>query len=95
MTEEWFDTLKAKTKRQRALSEWTREDWQYISGDKREMKKPRSKRGRYAPKSVAESLTAKERAYENRKKREGSKKGKQFVPRGKSAKKKYKRVEGL
>ena len=84
----WFEILKAKSKRQKALSEWTREDWGYIS--------PKSKKkGRYAPKAVRDSLTPSEKAYENRKKREGTKQGKQHVPRGKSAKKKYRRVEGL
>ena len=77
----WFDTLKAKSKGQRALSEWTREDWGYVS--------PKSKKkGRYAPKAVADSMSSSEKAYENRKKREGTKQGKQHVPRGKSAKKK-------
>tara|TARA_B100001094_G_scaffold19110_1_gene16346 strand:- start:2316 stop:2750 length:435 start_codon:yes stop_codon:yes gene_type:complete len=84
----WFDTLKAKSKGQRALSEWTREDWGYVS--------PKSKKkGRYAPKAVADSMSSSEKAYENRKKREGTKQGKQHVPRGKSAKKKYQAVEGL
>ena len=46
------------------------------------------KKGRYAPKAVRDSLTPSEKAYENRKKRKGTKQGKQHVPRGKSAKKK-------
>ena len=85
---DWFSTLKAKSKRQQALSVWTREDWGYIS--------PKSKKkGRYAPKAVKDSLTPSEKAYENRKKRAGTKQGKQHVARGKSARKKYKRVEGI
>jgi len=85
---EWFSMLKAKKEGQRALTEWTREKWDYVS--------PKSKKkGRYAPKAVADAMSSSEKAYENRKKREGTKKGKQHVPRGKSSKKKYKRVEGL
>ena len=59
------------------------------------LKAKSKKKGRYAPKAVRDSLTPSEKAYENRKKREGTKQGKQHVPRGKSAKKKYRRVEGL
>ena len=42
-------------KSQKSLKKWTDEDWDYVSkGDK---KKPKSKRGRYLPKRVRESLT--------------------------------------
>jgi len=88
VTNNWFETLKAKTKGQQALTEWTREKWDYVSPNSK-------KKGRYAPKAVADAMTSSEKAYENRKKREGTRKGKQHVPRGKSAKKKYKKVEGL
>lgn len=84
---DWFSMLKGKKEGQKDLTEWTREKWDYVS--------PKSKKkGRYAPKAVADAMTSSEKAYENRKKREGTKKGKQHVPRGKSTKKKYKRVEG-
>ena len=57
----------AKSKSQRSLSSWSKQDWDYVSeGDK---KKPKSKRGRYLPKKVRESLTASQRAATNKKKR--------------------------
>ena len=46
------------------------------SSSKRQ-KKPKSKRGRYLPKSVRESLSPGQKAYENRKKRKATKAGKQ------------------
>ena len=54
-------------KSQKSLKKWTDEDWDYVSkGDK---KKPKSKRGRYLPKRVRESLTPGQKAATNRKKR--------------------------
>ena len=54
-------------KSQKSLKKWTDEDWDYVSkGDK---KKPKSKRGRYIPKRVRESLTPGQKAATNRKKR--------------------------
>ena len=65
----------ALKKSQRSLKKWTAQKWDYVSkGDK---KKPRSKRGRYLPASVRKSMTASQKAYENRKKRAASKAGKQ------------------
>ncbi len=49
------------------LKKWGDQKWDYVSkGDK---KKPKSKRGRYLPKSVRESLSPAEKASTNRKKR--------------------------
>jgi hypothetical protein len=49
------------------LKKWSDQKWDYVSkGDK---KKPKSKRGRYLPKSVRESLSPAEKASTNRKKR--------------------------
>jgi|TARA_R100000234_G_scaffold118157_1_gene98031 hypothetical protein len=49
------------------LKKWGDQKWDYVSkGDK---KKPKSKRGRYLPKSVRESLTPSEKASTNRAKR--------------------------
>ena len=57
----------AKTKSQKSLSAWSKQDWGYVTrGDE---KKPKSKRGRYLPKSVRSGMTAAEKAAENRKKR--------------------------
>ena len=57
----------AKTKSQKSLSSWSKQDWGYVTrGDE---KKPKSKRGRYLPKKVRQSLTPSQRAATNRKKR--------------------------
>ena len=86
--------LKAKSKGQESLTEWTKEKWEFVGDDKKEMKKPRHKRGRYAPKSVADSMSPSQKATENKKKRAAHKKGKQHAPRGKSVKPMYRAVEG-
>tara|TARA_Y100000004_G_C8609589_1_gene284126 strand:+ start:273 stop:518 length:246 start_codon:yes stop_codon:yes gene_type:complete len=76
----------ALKKSQKSLKKWTAQEWDYISkGDK---KKPKSKRGRYLPKSVRQSLTKSQKAYENRKKRAATKKGKQRASYSKSVRKK-------
>lgn len=89
-----FQLLKAKSKGQESLTEWTKEKWEFVGDDKKEMKKPRHKRGRYAPKSVADSMSPSQKATENKKKRAAHKKGKQHAPRGKSVKPMYRAVEG-
>ena len=79
----------ALKKSQRSLKKWTAQKWDYISkGDK---KKPKSKRGRYLPKSVRQGLTKSHKAYENRKKRAATKKGKQ---RAKYSKKVRRKMRG-
>ena len=76
----------ALKKSQKSLKKWTAQKWDYISkGDK---KKPKSKRGRYLPKSVRAGLTKSQKAYENRKKRAATKKGKQRASYSKSVRKK-------
>ena len=55
---------------------------------KADRKKPKSKRGRYLPKSVRTSLTPAQRAYENRKKRRATKTGKQRASYSKSVRRK-------
>ena len=63
-----------KTKAQKSMSKWTKEEWGTKSG------KPSSTTGeRYLPKKARESLTSAEYAATTRAKREGTKKGKQFV----------------
>ncbi len=57
----------AKTEGQRCLSRWTDQDWDYVTA--RDKKIPESKRGRYLPKKVRQSLTASQKAATNRKKR--------------------------
>tara|TARA_R100001510_G_C7652902_1_gene210869 strand:+ start:3029 stop:3274 length:246 start_codon:yes stop_codon:yes gene_type:complete len=64
----------ALKKSQKSLKKWTKQKWGYINP--KDAKKPRKKRGRYLPASVRKSMTASQKAYENRKKRAANKKGK-------------------
>ena len=60
-------TYSGKKKSGNKLKKWSDQKWDYVSkGDK---KKPKSKRGRYLPKSVRESLSPSEKASTNRNKR--------------------------
>jgi len=60
------------------MSKWTKEDWGTKSG------KPSGETGeRYLPKKAREALTPSEYAATTRAKREGTKKGQQFVPQPK------------
>ncbi len=79
----------ALKKSQKSLKKWTSQKWDYVSS--RDKKKPKSKRGRYLPKSVRDSLTPSQKAYENRKKRMATKAGKQ---RAKYSKKVRKKMRG-
>ena len=79
----------ALRKSQRSLKRWTSEDWGYIS--KSDKKKPKSKRGRYLPKSVRAKLTKGQKAYENRKKRTATRAGKTRAKYSKSTVKKMRR----
>jgi hypothetical protein len=80
----------ALKKSQKSLKKWTKQKWDYIT--KGDAKKPRSKRGRYLPKSVRKSLTKAQKAYQNRKKRQASAKGKQRAKYTKSIAKKVRRA---
>lgn len=64
----------ALKKSQKSLKKWTSQKWGYLNP--KDAKKPRKKRGRYLPASVRKSMTASQKAYENRKKRAANKKGK-------------------
>ena len=92
MSIDWFSIIKRKklTESQKDMVEWNREDWV----DMGKLNNKKGKKGRYAPRKVAEKMTSKQRAAENRKKREGRKKGKQHVPRTRKGKKIYATVEG-
>lgn len=73
----------SKTKAQKSLSKWTKEEWGTKSG------KPSLKTGeRYLPKMARKSLSASEYAATSRAKREGMKKGQQFVAQPKKIAKK-------
>lgn len=72
-----------KTKAQKSMSKWTKEDWGTKSG------KPSGKTGeRYLPKKARDALTSAEYAATTRAKREGTRKGKQFVAQPKKIAKK-------
>lgn len=72
-----------KTAAQKSLSKWTKEDWGTKSG------KPSGQTGeRYLPKKARDALTPAEYAATTRAKREGTAKGKQFVPQPKRIAKK-------
>ena len=68
------------------LSKWSKQDWGYVS--KGDEKKPKSQRGRYLPKSVRTSLTDAQKRATNRKKKEATKKGKQYASYSKAIAKK-------
>ena len=73
---------RGKTKKQRSLSKWTKEKWRTSDG------KPALRGGkmrRYLPDKVWGKLTPAQRAATNRKKIEGDKRGRQFVPNTETA----------
>jgi hypothetical protein len=70
-------------KKETSLSKWTKQNWRTKSG------KPSSETGeRYLPEKAIKSLSSSEYAATTRAKREGTKKGKQFVAQPKSIAKK-------
>ena len=76
----------ALAKSQRSLKAWGKQKWRTKSG------KPSKKTGeRYLPSRVIKSMSASEYAYETRKKRKATKKGKQSAKYSKSTLKKMRR----
>jgi hypothetical protein len=74
-----------KTKAQKSLSDWTKQEWSTKSG------KPSKETGeRYLPKKAIKALSPAEYAATTKAKREGTKAGKQFVAQPKSIAKKVK-----
>ena len=68
---------------QKSLKDWTKQKWRTKSG------KPSAKTGeRYLPEKTIKSLTSAEYAATTRAKREGTRKGKQFVKQPKTIAKK-------
>ena len=57
----------ALKKSQKSLKKWGKQKWGYVT--KGDEKKPKSKRGRYLPKSVRDKMTPSQKAASNRKKR--------------------------
>ena len=73
----------ALAKSQQSLKSWTKQKWRTKSG------KPSAKTGeRYLPEKAIKSLTSAEYAATTKAKREGKRKGKQFVRQPKSIAKK-------
>jgi len=70
-----------------SLSRWTKEEWGTKSG-KPSTQGPRATGERYLPKAAREKLTPSEYAATTRSKREGTKRGQQYVPQHESIKKK-------
>lgn len=77
----------AKTKAQKSLSKWTKEKWGTKSG-KNSTQGSKATGERYLPERARKSLSAKEYAATSRKKREDTKKGKQFSKQPKKIAKK-------
>jgi len=67
----------AKTKAQKDLTKWTKEDWGTKSG-KNSTQGPKATGERYLPKNARKALSKKEYEATSRKKKEDTKKGKQF-----------------
>jgi len=73
----------ALAKSQKSLKSWTKQKWRTKSG------KPSAETGeRYLPTSAIQSLSSAEYAATSRAKRQGTKKGKQFVKQPKAIAKK-------
>jgi hypothetical protein len=76
-----------KTEGQKSLSKWTKEEWGTKSG-KPSTQGPKATGERYLPKKAREALSPKEYAATSKAKREGTKKGEQFVKQPKKIAKK-------
>jgi hypothetical protein len=80
----------SKSKSQKSLSKWTKEEWGTKSG-KPSTQGAKATGERYLPKKARESLSSKEYAETSRKKRADTAKGKQFSQQPKSIAKKTSR----
>jgi hypothetical protein len=78
-----------KTKAQKSLSKWSKEDWGTKSGKNSTVGKDATGE-RYLPKKAIKALSPAEYAATTKAKREGTKAGKQFVAQPKSVAKKVK-----
>lgn len=77
----------SKTKAQKSLSKWSKEDWGTKSG-KNSTQGPKATGERYLPKKARESLSSKEYSSTSAKKRKDTKAGKQFSSQPKKIAKK-------
>lgn len=81
----------SKSSKQQSLSKWTKEKWRTSD------RKPAERAGgttRYLPDKAWSKLSPAEKAATNRKKQEGSRKGKQFVSNTPAAKRAGKQARG-
>jgi hypothetical protein len=69
----------SRSKRQRSLARWTKEDWGTRSG-KPSVQGKEATGERYLPRAAIRRLSAAQYAATSRKKREGMRRGEQFVP---------------
>ena len=74
-------------KPQKSLKKWTKEEWGTKSG-KPSTQGPKATGERYLPKKARQALSASEYASTSKAKREGTAKGKQYVPQPKKIAKK-------
>ena len=74
-------------KTQKSLVDWTKQEWRTKSG-KPSTQGPQATGERYLPEEAIKKLTASEYAATSKAKREGTKKGKQFVSQPKQIAKK-------
>ena len=74
----------AKAKSQKSLDKWTKEKWRTSDGKKAQRAGGTT---RYLPDAAWKKLSPSERAATNRKKKQGSRAGKQFVANTPAAKK--------
>lgn len=77
----------SKTAKQKSLSKWTKEKWGTKSG-KPSTQGPKATGERYLPERARKALSSSEYAATTRAKREGTRKGQQFVKQPKSIAKK-------
>jgi hypothetical protein len=77
----------SKSSKQKSLSKWTKEEWGTKSG-KPSTQGKNATGERYLPKKARQALSSSEYAATSKAKREGMKKGKQFVKQPKSIAKK-------
>jgi hypothetical protein len=82
-----------KTGKQKSLSKWGKEKWRTKSG-KPSTQGPKATGERYLPSAAIKSLSKAEYAATSRKKRAGTKAGKQFVPNTPKAKAAGKKARG-
>jgi hypothetical protein len=83
----------SKTKSQKNLSKWTKEEWGTKSG-KNSTQGDKATGERYLPKKAIKNLSDSEYRATSKKKKEGTKKGEQFVPNTEKAKHASRKARG-